>query len=117
VSSHITIIALACALGAGGCSATFTPAEPVVTYSTEATLGAVASVPPDIWVYPRIYYGGSWVYLVNGAWYTPTRQGWMVYRREPITLQRERTRIYASPRTIYRRGNVPAYPREYRRER
>jgi hypothetical protein len=113
VSSHATILALACALGAAGCSATFTP-EPLVTYYAGGTLGPVAEVPPDIWAYPRVYYEGSWAYLVNGSWYVPTQRGWMTYREEPRELSRQRTRIYAAPRAApLPRTPVPAYPREY----
>jgi len=87
-----------------------------------------AVVPMDVWSYPRVYYDGGYVYLVNGLWYQSTPRGWVVYRREPVELARQRTRIYAAPR-----GGVlprtPAYgyppyrrqpreePREYGRER
>jgi hypothetical protein len=122
MSRHVItiLLALAGALGASGCAATFTPAEPAVTYYGDVSLDYAAAVPPDIWAYPRVYYDGAWAYLVNGAWYVPTRQGWMFYRREPVELRRQRTRIYASPSTISPppRGTYspayPAYPREVR---
>jgi hypothetical protein len=118
VSSNaiISAFAVACALGVAGCEATFTPAEPVVTYYGGGVLAPVSAVPPDIWAYPRVYYGGSYVYLMNGAWYQPTRSGWMVYRREPVELSRERTRFYATPGRapgpVYR-GGGGYYPRGY----
>ncbi len=71
---------------------------------TGGLVAPVASVPPDIWSYPRVWYAGAWVYLVNGAWYQPTRSGWVVFRSEPVQLSRERTRIYAS-----RRAPAPGY--------
>jgi hypothetical protein len=98
VSSNATIAALAaaCALGVAGCEATITPPRPVITIESEPLVAPVAVVPPDIWAYPRVWYAGTYVYLVNGSWYQPTRSGWMVFRREPVQLSRERTRIYAS---------------------
>jgi hypothetical protein len=119
VSSHATIAALAtvCALGAAGCEATFTPAEPAVIAATV--------IPGDIWAYPHVYFGGTYVYLVDGSWYRPTPRGWVVYRREPVELSRERTRIYAAPGPPARRAPGYGYPRplprrepyEYNRER
>ncbi len=118
------------ALAAAGCEATFTPAEPVVTYYGGATLAPAPAVPVDIWAYPRVYYGGSYLYLVDGRWYQPTPSGWMTYRREPVELSRARTRIYASPglnRRVVPRSPAYGYPRtnvpppqppvEYDRER
>ncbi len=112
MSSHTTITALAfvASLGATGCEATFTPAEPVVA-SIGVDFAPVATVPPDIWGYPRVYYGNSYVYLVNGAWYRPTTRGWVVFRREPVELARQRTRIYASPRRPVPRTPAYGYPR------
>jgi hypothetical protein len=112
VSSHATTIALAfvASLGAAGCEATFTPVEPVVA---TVDFAPVATVPSDIWTYPRVYYGDSYVYLVNGAWYRPTPRGWVTFRREPIELSRQRTRIYASPRV--RRTPVYGYPSQRQR--
>ena len=115
MSSHTTITALAFvaslgALGATGCEPPFGPAGPVVA-SVGVDLAPVATVPPDIWGYPRVYYGNSYVYLVNGAWYRPTPRGWVVFRREPVELARQRTRIYASPRRGVQRVPVYGYPR------
>ena len=128
MSSNATIAALAaaCALAAAGCEATFTPPQPLVTIRGGVAVTPVAEVPPDIWDYPSVYYGGSYVYLVNGSWYQPTRSGWVLFRSEPLELARARTRIYASPRP----SRTPAYgfprpaprappeePYEYGRER
>jgi hypothetical protein len=130
VSSHATfaVLAAACAFGSLGCEATFTPAEPIFSVSGGGMVVRATAVPPDVWSYPRVYYDGGYVYLVNGLWYEPTPQGWVVYRREPVELARQRVRLYAVPR-----GDVlprtPAYsyppyrgqprqsPEEYGRER
>jgi hypothetical protein len=108
VSRHTTLIVGAvlgaCSLGAAGCEATITP--PVVAFQADV-VAPVAVVPPDIYAYPRVYFGGAWAYLVDGFWYQPTPRGWVVFRREPVELARERTRIYAAPRPIAPR--TPAY--------
>jgi hypothetical protein len=111
VSRLATTIALAfvASLGAAGCEATFTPAQPVVA-SVGVDFAPVATVPPDIWTYPRVYYGDSYVYLVNGSWFRPTPRGWVTFRREPVELSRQRVRISASPRV--RRTPAYAYPRQ-----
>jgi hypothetical protein len=129
VSSNATIAALAaaCALGTAGCEATITPSAPVLAFEG-GVVAPVTAVPPDIWVYPHVYYGGGYVYLVNGSWYQPTRSGWVVFRREPVELSRQRTRIYASPRVprtptygypppASRPPPPPQEPYEYGRER
>ena len=132
MSSHTTfaVLAAACAIGAAGCEATFTPAEPAVAVFGGGVIAPATAVPSDVWASPRVSFGGTDVYLVNGLWYQPTPRGWVVFRREPVELPRQRTRIYAAPR-----GGVlprsPAYgyppsrrpvaaarsPREYGRER
>ena len=64
-------------------------------------------VPSNIHYYPRTYYGGRTVYLVDGRWYYPHRNTWVVYRREPVELQRYRVRYYDR----YGDGYRPAYRR------
>lgn len=83
------------ALAASGCEATFRPSEALSLAFDEGELLVRADAPPrEIWAYPRVYYGGTYVYLVDGVWYYPTPNGWMIFRREPTELSRERTRIY-----------------------
>ncbi len=84
-------------LGIAGCEATISTPEPVLTFET-GDLVRARFVPPDIYAYPRVLYDDRYVYLVNGYWYMPTARGWFVFRREPVELGRQRTRIYASPR-------------------
>ena len=134
MSSHATfaVLAAACALGAlgaTGCEATFTPVEPGFAVVGGGVVAPATLVPADVWTYPRVYFDGGYVYLVNGLWYQPTPRGWVVYRREPVELARQRTRIDAAPRSRAL-PRAPAYayppprrpppreePREYGRER
>jgi hypothetical protein len=134
VSSHatFTFLVAACALaafGATGCEATFTPGEPVFSVSGGGLVVRAVEVPPDVWSYPRVSFDGGYVYLVNGLWYQQTPRGWMVFRREPAELARQRVRFYAAPRggvlprtpaygfPPYRRQQPREAPREYGRER
>ncbi len=64
------------------------------------------TVPPDIYAYPHVWYGGSYVYLVGDRWYYPSESGWVVLRREPQTLYQYRA--------TYRFRAPPAYGRTYR---
>jgi len=98
----VATLAAASALGAAGCEATFHTTEPfAVAFEREGLLVRAEVVPPDIWAYPHVYFGGTYVYLVDGLWYYPTPSGWMIFRREPVELSRERTRMgqrrYRSP--------------------
>jgi hypothetical protein len=107
------VLTAAVLMGATGCTATFTPEPVVVAY--DAPVAAAEVVPYDIYAYPRVYYGGTYVYLVNGRWYFPSARGWMVYRQEPHELRRYRAEIHRAPE---RRQSPPvAPPREYGRER
>jgi hypothetical protein len=62
-------------------------------------------VPTDIYYYPRAYYEGRNVYLVDDRWYYPYRNHWVVYQREPVELHRYRVRYYDR----YGHGYRPAY--------
>lgn len=102
------LIAAAIAAATAGCEATITPAQSpmAVAYEEDGTLVRAEFVPPEIWAYPHVLFGGVYAYLVDGVWYYPTPQGWMVFRREPVELSRQRTRIGAG----HRRTPYPAYP-------
>lgn len=91
--------ALLAAVGSAGCEATIHPPELGITYR-ESALAPAPWVPEDIWAYPHVVYGGSYVYLVDGRWYYPTPSGWMMFRREPVELSRQRT-ILGQGRTPY----------------
>jgi hypothetical protein len=101
-------LAAVCALGATGCYATVQP-EPIYAGPSDVYVTA-GVVPTDIYAYPRVRYGGTYVYYVDGRWYRPTARGWVYYRREPVELGRYRSR---NPRYY----NAPAYPRDRRYRR
>ena len=96
---HITIAALVAAsvLGGAGCEATLVPPQPVVTIGGGLAV-RVNTVPADVRWAPRVRFGEGYAYLVDGVWYQWTPGGWLVYRREPTELWRERRRIFAAPR-------------------
>jgi hypothetical protein len=114
ISVGFGVFAAAILLAGSGCTATFTP-EPVTVTYREPVVEAQA-VPVDIYTYPRVFYGGTYVYLVDGRWYAPSPRGWVVYRQEPRELNRYRVRIQSSPR-YQQRAPVYAAPREEGRER
>jgi hypothetical protein len=117
--------ALAASFGAAGCTATITPSEPIVASWEADMVAPVTVVPPGIYARPRVFYHGAFAYLEGGFWYQPTPRGWVVFRREPAELARERVRIYAAPRPVAPRSPAygfpqqapPAAPFEYGRER
>ena len=37
--------------------------------------------------YPHVIYGGDAAYLVEGRWYRPGADGWVVYTEEPLELE------------------------------
>jgi hypothetical protein len=67
------------------------------------------SVPPDMTIYPRVSYAGSYAYLVGNRWYYPSRGNWVVLRQEPPELYRYRTTYVAPP--AYARPAPPGYGR------
>ncbi len=73
------------ALTLSGCAV---EAEPPVV-GGYATVYAT-DVPPDIYGYPRVYYGSDYAYLVGDQWFYPYAGRWVVLRREPPALYRYR---------------------------
>jgi hypothetical protein len=58
-------------------------------------------VPVELNTYPRVYYRGAYAYLVDGTWYYPTDEGWVIFETEPPELQRYRlTYRRATPRYV-----------------
>jgi len=53
----------------------------------------VAAAPVEVATYPRVYYGGSYAYLVEDRWYYQSPRGWVVFREEPRELYRYRTAL------------------------
>lgn len=79
-----TLVGLvALALGTLGCVARATTGAAVVV---EEPVVEVATVPVLIESYPRHYYRGTYVYLVDGRWYYRASGRWVVYRSEPQAL-------------------------------
>ena len=74
---------LACMLGASGCVAHATTAAAV---TVDEPVVEVETVPVEIESYPRHYYQGEYVYLVDGQWYYRRRGHWVVYTVEPRAL-------------------------------
>lgn len=68
-------------------------------------------VPLEITAYPRVFYRGTYAYLVDGVWYYPTDRGWMVFSEEPIELRRYRESVRPSPRYVPPEREL-GFPRE-----
>jgi hypothetical protein len=45
-----------------------------------------AAVPSDILFYPHVRYGSDDVYLVDGRFYAPGADGWVIFTRDPLEL-------------------------------
>ncbi|WP_437811484.1 hypothetical protein [Sorangium sp. So ce1078] len=67
-------------------------------------------IPVEIAASPRVYFRGTYAYLVDGEWYYPTNRGWVVFEQEPPELRRYRQTYRASPRYVPEREL--SYPRE-----
>lgn len=106
-----TALAGLTALATSGCEATFTPGPLTATWDTGAEV--YVEPPGDLSAYPHVWYDGRWVYLVQGAWYAPTTQGWIILRDEPRELGRYRTYYEPGPPRRYQ----PTLPRERGRYR
>jgi hypothetical protein len=50
-------------------------------------------VPADVRRRPSAPFRGSYAYYVDGRWYYPSSQGWVVFREEPRELARWRREI------------------------
>lgn len=105
-SAAFSVALLALPLGLGACTA---HGELVADYPVVE----VQTVPVQVETYPRVYYAGSYAYLVDGRWYYRSRDRWVVFRREPRDLARYRVEYY-------RRNPTPVYtapPAHRRRNR
>lgn len=107
------LLALAGAIMALGCTTTGTVgAGGAVVYGYPAIYADVT--PYELAGYPRVWYRGSYAYLIDNSWYYPTTAGWVVFRQEPPELYGYRTRYVAPPR--YYRAPEYGYPQERPRE-
>jgi hypothetical protein len=105
---RLTVLAAAGALAAlvAGCTDESYPPT-VAGYTTVYA----DTVPPGIYGYPRIAYGGSYVYLVDRRWYYPAGHRWVIIQGEPPELYRYRTTYVQGP-PVYRPAPPPYQPRQ-----
>ena len=106
---------LALMLGTSGCVAHATTGAAVVVDEPEVD---VETVPVAIESYPRYYYGGDYVYLVDGRWYHHRHGHWVTYTVEPRPLVDVRVGFQARYGAHYRpRPEVASPPaRPHRRD-
>ncbi|WP_437277694.1 hypothetical protein WME90_41710 [Sorangium sp. So ce375] len=67
-------------------------------------------VPVEIAAYPRVYFRGTFAYLVDGRWFYPTNRGWVIFEQEPRELRNYRQTYETSPRYVPEREL--SFPRE-----
>ena len=103
----LALAALAFGIALAGCTGTV-GARGAVVYGYPAVYADVQ--PAQLAAYPRTWYNGSYAYLIDGSWYYPTTQGWVVFQQEPAELRSYRTRYVPSRR--YYRDPGYGYPRE-----
>ncbi|MDI3284965.1 hypothetical protein [Polyangium sp. 15x6] len=103
-----------------GCTATLSAGPPNVGGYDVAYANAV---PVDVDTYPAVPYRDRLAYLVEGRWYWPTDNGWVVFLEEPPELANYRTNVQTAPRAVpppaveYGYPPVrPTKPREIHRE-
>ena len=69
----------------------------VASLEAEPAYVEASYVPAHIEVYPRTYYEGRTVYLVDNRWYYHDGARWAYYQQEPEPLYRHRTYIHQAP--------------------
>jgi hypothetical protein len=87
----------AATIAMGGVAAAACTAEVQTRPVAVAEVEEVDDAPPDVEAYPRTYYEGHVVYLVNDRWYYPRHGRWVYYRREPAELVRRRPYVQQAP--------------------
>jgi hypothetical protein len=97
-TSILAAAAITITVALGGC--TYRAAYPTTGYVE------LSSAPVDVSGYPRRYYDGRTVYLVDDRWMYPDSNRWVYYQQEPPYLTQQRTYIRQAP---------PAYPYGYPR--
>jgi hypothetical protein len=60
-------------------------------------------LPRDVLFYPHVIYGGDAAYLVEGRWYRPGADGWVVYTEEPLELEIVRRTLEPERRSLWGR--------------
>jgi hypothetical protein len=97
----LRVLAVLTSVAIGGCAITVRSEGRAVVHGHPVARAEV--VPVEIATNPRVYYRGSYAYLVGARWYYPTAQGWVVFREEPTELARYRVEIDRGARL----GRVP----------
>jgi hypothetical protein len=95
-----SILAIAIAVAVGGCAVRTQPVGYV----------EVSSAPVHVERYPRTYYDGHVVYLVNDRWMYNDGGRWAYYREEPSQLRRQRQYVQQAPPAY----GAPGYSTPYR---
>jgi hypothetical protein len=106
-------------VAATGCSASVRVRPNIAGYA----VAPVGAPPIAIEGYPRYFYGDRYAYLVDGQWYYPTPDGWVVFLDVPPVLTEYRLRVQSAPPAA-RPPDVyygyppppPTPPRELKRE-
>ncbi len=78
---------------ATGCSASLGLRPTVAGYA----VAPAATMPGVIDNYPRMFYQDRYAYLIDGQWYYPTSDGWVVFLEEPRPLVQYRARLQTAP--------------------
>lgn len=78
---------------ATGCSASVRMRPTVSGYAVLP----VDQVPVAIGGYPHVLYRDRYAYLVEGQWYYPTSDGWVIFLEEPAPLMQYRSRVQSAP--------------------
>lgn len=77
-----------------GCSASWRMQPTVAGYAVTP----VDDVPIAVMEgYPRTLYQGRYAYLIDGQWYYPTNDGWVVFLDVPMPLAEYRARLQSAP--------------------
>ena len=116
----LTLVISIVAIGASACSASVGLRPTVAGYAVTP----VGTAPVALDGYPRYLYRGHYAYLVDGQWYYPTPDGWVVFQEEPRPLFEYRNRVQSAPPATrapdvyygYPPPQQPTPPRELQRE-
>ena len=100
VGVRVAVYVAAC-LTAACTAGVYSEPQPVELYSAPAGVddGIVYDeyAPPDIHLYPHVFYEGGEAYYANGRWYRHGPRGWGYYRQTPPDLERQRPFVQQAP--------------------
>lgn len=78
---------------ASGCSASVRVQPSVAGYA----VAPASQMPLTMDGYPRYFFRGRYAYLIDGQWYYPTNDGWVVFLDVPAPLFDYQTRVQSAP--------------------